>query len=129
MLKNLEEELARVKTVDTEMRKNRKLLEDQYRSMLKRVDQEFEDMYRIIQQQHETTKARVKEAFSRAIEVNDKGGGEVTWWRDMLIKTKNEFPKQYSEEGELYKHLVLNMFNEERIDDEKLTYLPSVDQI
>ena len=111
------------------MRKNRKLLEDQYRSMLKRVDQEFEDMHRIIQQQHEVTKARVKEAFGRAIEVNDKGASEVTWWRDTLIKTKSEFPKQYSEEGELYKHLVLNLFNEERIDDEKLTYLPSVDQI
>ena len=111
------------------MRKNRKLLEDQFRTMVKRVDEEFEDMYRMIQRKHEETKIRVKESFSRAIEINDKGSKEVLWWKEALVNTKKEFPKQSSEEAEVYKHLVLNMFNQERMDDEKLTYLPSVDQI
>jgi hypothetical protein len=51
---------------------------------------------------------------------------EVSWWRDQLVRTRTTFPKSsLNEDAEIYKHLVLNLFMQEKMDEEKLTYLPS----
>jgi hypothetical protein len=33
------------------------------------------------------------EAFTRASNVNDVGLKEMSWWRELLIKTRSTFPK------------------------------------
>jgi hypothetical protein len=54
----------------------------------------------------------------------------MAWWKDALVKTRSSFPKPSNDEGtEVYKHLVLDLFMHDKIDEEKLTYLPSGEQI
>ena len=58
------------------------------------------------------------------------GNREVSWWRELLAKTRSTFPKSSThEDTEIYKHLVLNLFMQEKMDEEKLTYLPSGQEI
>ena len=50
----------------------------------------------------------------------------MSWWKEMLNKTRGTFPKpSHNEDTEIYKHLVLALFMQEKIDEEKMTYLPS----
>jgi len=50
----------------------------------------------------------------------------MSWWKELLIKTRTTFPKpSLNENNEVYKHLVLDLFMQEKFDDEKLTYLLS----
>jgi len=68
----------------------------------------------------------VADAFNRASGVNDTGLREMSWWKELLIKTRTTFPKpSLNENNEVYKHLVLDLFMQEKFDDEKLTYLLS----
>lgn len=54
----------------------------------------------------------------------------MSWWKDLLLKTRSTLPKSSNhEETEIYKHLVLDLFMQEKIDEEKLTYLPSGQEI
>jgi hypothetical protein len=129
-LKVLEEELDRIKHIDVEMKKNKKVLEDEFKQILKQIDDEFNDIYAMIQRKHSETKQRVNEAFGRATSVNDIGLREMSWWKEILLKTKSTFPKpSLHEDTEVYKHLVLDLFIHEKIDEEKLTYLPSGQEI
>ncbi len=62
--------------------------------------------------------------------MNTTGTKEVIWWRDLLSKTKSNLPKATGDEqAEIYKHLALNLFMDERLDEQKLTFLPSGQQI
>jgi hypothetical protein len=47
-LKILEEELDRIKHVDVEMRQNRKVLEEEFKLIIKQVDEEFKSIYQMI---------------------------------------------------------------------------------
>jgi hypothetical protein len=70
------------------------------------------------------------EAFTKASRINDEGISEISWWRELLIKTKATFPKpSLHEDTEIFKHLVLDLFMQEKIDEQKLTYLPSGQEI
>lgn len=129
-LKILEEELERIKHVDVEMKKNKKVLDDEYKLIMKQIDEEFKEIYLMIEQKHNLTKNRAMEAFSRASATNDMGLKEISWWRELLAKTRTTLPKaSMHEETEVYKHLVLDLFIQEKIDEEKLTYLPSGQEI
>lgn len=84
----------------------------------------------MVQSKHNETKKRVNESFQRASSVNDTGLNEMGWWKDAIVKTRSSLPKPSNDEGtEVYKHLVLDLFMYDKIDEEKLTYLPSGEQI
>jgi hypothetical protein len=54
----------------------------------------------------------------------------VTWWRETLINTRGTLPKaSKNEEAEIFKHLVLGLFMEDKIDLEKLTYIASSEEM
>ncbi len=94
--------------------------------IMKQIDEEFKRIDDMIKRKYSETKTRVAESFERAIKLNDTSMREVSWWREVLSKTKSSFPKpSQHEDTEIYKHLVLDLFMEEKIDEEKLTYLPS----
>lgn len=41
----------------------------------------------------------------------------MSWWKDLLLKTRSTLPKPtLHEETEVYKHLVLDLFMQEKID-------------
>jgi len=48
----LEEELERIKHVDVEMKKNKRVLDDEYKIILKQIDDEFRDIYQMIERKH-----------------------------------------------------------------------------
>lgn len=49
--------------------------------------------------------------------MNDIGMKEVSWWKEQLVKTRSTFPKaSLNEDAEIYKHLVLNLFMQEKMD-------------
>ena len=75
------------------MKKNKKVLDDQYKIILKQIDDQFKDIYLMIEQKHKQTRERAIEAFNRATGVNDTGVNEVGWWKDLLIKTRSTLPK------------------------------------
>jgi hypothetical protein len=84
----------------------------------------------MVEGKHNETKKKVIESFKKASTVNDTGLNEMAWWKDALIKTRSSFPKPSNDEGtEVYKHLVLDLFMHDKIDEEKLTYIPSGEQI
>jgi DNA polymerase III sliding clamp (beta) subunit (PCNA family) len=89
----LEEELERIKHVDVEMKKNKRVLDDEYKIILKQIDDEFRDIYQMIERKHNETRQRAIDAFSRATGVNDTGVHEVSWWKELLIKTRGTLPK------------------------------------
>ena len=108
------------------MKKNKKTLDDEYRSLMAQVDAEFKDIYALIEHLHELTRSQVNEAFQRASSLTDTGLKETHWWKELLIKTRQTFPKpSLNEHHEIYKHLVLDLFMQEKFDEEKLTYMPS----
>ena len=55
------------------MKKNKKVLDDQYKIILKQIDDEFKDIYMMIERKHNETRQRAIDAFSRATGVNDTG--------------------------------------------------------
>ena len=84
----------------------------------------------MIEKKHNETRQRAIDAFGRATGVNETGLREMGWWKDLLLKTRGTLPKpSLHEETEVYKHLVLDLFMQEKIDEEKLTYLPSGQEI
>lgn len=71
----------------------------------------------LVQQRHELTKTRIVDAFERAISTNETATQEISWWKELLAKTRTTLPKpSQSEESEVYKHLVLDLFLKEKID-------------
>lgn len=94
--------------------------------IMKQIDEEFKQIDEMIKRKYNETKQRVIESFERANGLNDIGMKEVSWWKEQLVKTRSTFPKaSLHEDAEIYKHLVLNLFMGEKMDEEKLTYLPS----
>ena len=89
----LDEELERIKHVDVEMKKNKKVLDDEYKIIIKQIDDEFKEIYQIIERKHNETRQRVVDAFSRASGVNDTGLREMGWWKELLLKTRTTLPK------------------------------------
>lgn len=84
---------------------------------MKQIDDEFKDIYLMIERKHKETRQRAIEAFDRAAGVNTTGLKEMSWWKDLLIKTRGTLPKPtLHEETEIYKHLVLDLFMQEKID-------------
>jgi hypothetical protein len=75
------------------MRKNKKALEEEFKLIMKQVDEEFKEIYMMIEQKHEQTKNRVVEAFSKASSNNDVGIKEMSWWKELLSKTRSTLPK------------------------------------
>jgi hypothetical protein len=72
----------------------------------------------MINRKHQEVRERVKDTFERAINMNTMGTKEVVWWRDLLTKTKSNLPKANGDEqAEIYKHLALNLFMDERLDE------------
>jgi len=51
-LRILEEELERIKHVEVEMRKNKRVLEEECSAMLKQIDEEFKQIYMMIERKH-----------------------------------------------------------------------------
>lgn len=92
-LRILDEELERIKHVDVEMKKNKKVLDDEYKIIIKQIDDEFKEIYQIIERKHNETRQRVVDAFSRASGVNDTGLREMGWWKELLLKTRTTLPK------------------------------------
>ena len=81
------------------------------------LDQEFTAMRKLLDQKYESTKRRIIENFERASINNDTSSKEVTWWRETLINTRSTLPKaSKNEEAEIFKHLVLGLFMEDKID-------------
>lgn len=79
--------------MDTEIRKNKKVLDDEYRLIMKQIDDEFAEIDQMIKRKYAETKQRVMESFERAVHLNDIGNKEVSWWKEQLARTRSTFPK------------------------------------
>jgi hypothetical protein len=55
----LEEELDKIKHVDVEIKKNKKVLDEEYRLILKQIDDEFRQIDDMIKRKYTETKQRV----------------------------------------------------------------------
>lgn len=55
----LEEELDKIKNVDIEIKKNKKVLDEEYRLIIKQIDEEFRKIDEMIRMKYNETKQRV----------------------------------------------------------------------
>ncbi len=84
---------------------------------MKQIDEEFKLIFDMVNIKYSQIKERISGSFERATTLNDMSNKEVSWWRDLLIKTERTLPKRSADEdAEIYKHLVLNLFMQEQID-------------
>lgn len=68
--------------------------------------------------------------FAKAINENEVSQKEVAWWKSNIQQTRSHFPREgRGEEAELYKHLVLELMLNERLETEKLTYQASQEEM
>jgi hypothetical protein len=87
-------------------------------------------MRKLLDQKYAETKNSIIDNFERAGVNNNTSSKEINWWKETLSNTRSNLPKaSKSEESEVYKHLVLGLFLEDKLDIEKLTYIASDEEM
>jgi hypothetical protein len=75
-------------------------------------------------------KERAATEFEKARHENEVTRREVGWWKEEMQKMRTNMPKDgMGEEAEIYKHLVLELMLNEKLETEKLTYIASKDEM
>lgn len=127
----LNEECEKLKKTENELQSNHKALEKQYGIIIKEMEKEFAQIHQLIDQKHEELRQKAINWFSQSLKNTDVGLNEVTWRKNYFNGIRSSFPRKEtsSHEGEIYKHLVMELLISESLDSEKLTYLASGEEM
>ena len=125
-LERLDDEINTMQQTEKELHDNKRELESSYSFIMKEIENEYQEMHKLIQYKYEQVKMRANEEFKKCLKDNEVTGKEVGTWRKKVYDMRGLLPKSSkSEEGEVYKHLVLDTVLGEPIEAEKLTYMAS----
>ena len=87
-------------------------------------------MRRLLDQKY--LKDRVIRDLQKAGTENEITRKEIQWWRQQTSKIRNNLPREVrdgnGEQAEIYKHLVFDLMQNQRLQSDKLVYVPSKDE-